>query len=184
MNKGHIFILVIASVGFGALFVRHDAPWVLQNVSQSSPLGLYIHTEEGPEIGAYLAFYAHGPGFERITNATGLLMPTVPMLKRIIAGPGDHVCYLPEMDSFRINHGPDLGIQDRVFQGKELPLWRGCRALGGDEWFVHSDRIRNSLDSRFYGPVRASTIVGTYAPLWIEPEEPESLLKVTSRGIL
>lgn len=184
MDKGFLAILALAIVGVGALALRQDAPWVLHNVSPSSPLGFYVYTGDAPRAGTYLAFHPHGQSFERITESTGLPMPTVPILKLIIAGPGDHVCYSHDTESFRINKIRSLGIQDRVFQGHHIPLWQECRDLRGDEYFVHSDRIPNSLDSRFYGPVQASTIVGTYAPLWIEPMKPADLPAAMARGMI
>lgn len=183
MHKGLIAIIALASIAAGALALRQDAPWVLRNVSPSSPLGLYLYDGGKPGIGDYLAFHPHGPGFERVTEQTGLPMPDMPLLKSIIAGPGDRVCYQPDTDMFQVNQDPPFGIQDRVYQGNEIPLWKGCRnLLTGDrsEYFVHSGRIPNSLDSRFYGPVQASTIVGVYKPLWIEqaggddPKTPKS----------
>lgn len=184
MRKGLATILALASIGAGALALRQDAPWILQNVSPSSPLGFYFYTGDAPRIGDYLAFHPHGRGFERVTEATGLPMPEVPMLKRVIAGPGDQVCYSREHDVFRVNDGPPLGIEERAFQGRKIPLWEGCRALTAREYFVHSDRIPNSLDSRFYGPVQASTIVGTYAPLWIEPVTRAGLAEPTTQGMI
>jgi len=169
MRKGLITILALASIGAGAFAVRQEAPWILRNVSPSSPLGLYFYSGDDPKIGDYLAFHSRGRNFERITEETGLPMPAAPVLKLIIAGPGDHVCYSHERDVFRVNDESPIGIQKRTFRGRGLPIWQGCRILTGSEYFVHANRIPNSLDSRFYGPVHASTIVGTYEPFWIEP---------------
>lgn len=184
MRKGLATILAIASIGIGAFALRQDAPWILQNVSPSAPMGFYLYRERMPAIGDYLAFHPRGQGFERITEATGLPMPKVPMLKRVIAGPGDQVCYSPEHDVFHVNDGPPLGIEERAFQGRDLPLWQGCRALTAREYFVHSNRIPNSLDSRFYGPVQGSTIVGTYQPIWIEQPTGSDLAGSSLQGTL
>jgi type IV secretory pathway protease TraF len=50
--------------------------------------------------------------------------------------------------------------------GRSLPLWRDNRVLGPDEFFVFSDRIPNSFDSRCYGPIRRQQIDAVRKP-WI-----------------
>ena len=42
--------------------------------------------------------------------------------------------------------------------GRPLPIWRACRMLGRDEFFVFSNRIPNSFDSRCYGPIQRAQI--------------------------
>ena len=42
---------------------------------------------------------------------------------------------------------------------RKLPVWRCCRRLADDEFFVFSNRIPNSLDSRCYGPIRMRDIL-------------------------
>jgi type IV secretory pathway protease TraF len=37
----------------------------------------------------------------------------------------------------------------------------------GREYVVFSNRIPNSFDSRYYGPVHRRDILGVYAPIWI-----------------
>ena len=49
--------------------------------------------------------------------------------------------------------------------GKLLPQWRGCRALLKGEFFVFSNRIPNSFDSRYYGPVKVDQIMGVFEPV-------------------
>ena len=88
------------------------------------------------------------------------------ILKRLAAMPGDTVCN--HTGEFRVN-GHFLGVaQTKDRAGVALPQWRGCRALRAGEYFVFSNRIPNSYDSRYYGPVPASNIVGVYEPLWTE----------------
>jgi type IV secretory pathway protease TraF len=38
-------------------------------------------------------------------------------------------------------------------RGRPLPVWHDRHTLGTDEFFVFSDRIPNSFDSRCYGPI-------------------------------
>jgi len=151
-----------------------DAPIVLRNTSTSSPLGLYRYVGSLPRPGDYMAFHADGPGFELITQATGLRLPAIPILKPIAAFPGDHVCFDPLSETYQVNGGEPITIEERHWQGRLLPIWKGCRHLTATEHFVYSDRIPNSLDSRFYGPVERLVVVGAYQPLWIDRNDPKA----------
>jgi type IV secretory pathway protease TraF len=53
-------------------------------------------------------------------------------------------------------------------RGALLPQWKGCRRLGGGEWFAYSDRVPNSFDSRYYGPIRSDQVIAVYRPLWVD----------------
>ena len=52
-------------------------------------------------------------------------------------------------------------------RARTLPVWRGCRALRRGEFFVFSNRIPNSFDSRYYGPVTQAQILGVFQPLMV-----------------
>ena len=62
-----------------------------------------------------------------------------------------------------------IAIRDSA--GDLLPQWKGCRRLGSDELFVFSDRIPNSFDSRYYGPVHRSEVIGVYRLVLPWPED-------------
>jgi type IV secretory pathway protease TraF len=49
--------------------------------------------------------------------------------------------------------------------GRPLPLWRENRVLGPDEFFVYSNRIPNSFDSRCYGPIVRQQIESIRKPM-------------------
>lgn len=87
------------------------------------------------------------------------LPPEIPIIKTILAVPGDKVCrrggqiLLPEP--------PSLSVLSADRQGRSLPsLFEGCRPLGSGEYFLGSNRIRDSFDSRYFGPVGAKEIIG------------------------
>lgn len=162
-----IGLLIIGTTAAAAL----DAPLVLQNISPSSPLGVYRYVGGLPKPGDYIAFEAAGAGFGRITRATGLPMPAISILKPAAAFPGDRVCFDPETETYQINEGAPIALQERHWQGRLLPIWRGCRDLAHDEYFAYAALIPNSLDSRFYGPVPRSAVIGAYRPVWIDHHE-------------
>jgi type IV secretory pathway protease TraF len=37
--------------------------------------------------------------------------------------------------------------------------------MASDEYFVFSDRVANSFDSRYFGPISKAAIIGVYRPL-------------------
>jgi type IV secretory pathway protease TraF len=76
---------------------------------------------------------------------------------------GDHVSTLH--GELRINGAFVDSVLDTDAAGRTLPRWRGDRVLTDGELFVGSTRIEHSFDSRFFGPVRASQIVGVYRRL-------------------
>ena len=137
-------------------------PSVLWNRSASEPAGLYVRTAVAPAIGRIIAFHAPASAFPYADDRMGYLHQ-VPILKQIAAGEGDVVC--ARAGALSINgrwRAPVLAHDPR---GGSLPQWRDCRALGKGEFFVFSDRIPNSFDSRYYGPVKIGEIVGVFEPV-------------------
>lgn len=86
-------------------------------------------------------------------------------MKPIAAGPGDHVCN-------NLGHGLIINGVWRAetaaidLDGRSLPTWIACRRLSGQEYFVLSDHMPNSFDSRYFGPVHSTEVLATYRPLF------------------
>lgn len=152
--------LIPAPLALGAALL--DGPLVLINTSPSEPPGLYRRSAGPPKVGALVAFRPP-------PAALGYLRQALPgrargsLLKRVAAGPGAMACAAAELSIDGRRLGP-IARRDRA--GRALPRWRGCRRLAADEVMVFSDRIPNSFDSRYFGPVRRGEILGVYAPLW------------------
>jgi type IV secretory pathway protease TraF len=87
------------------------------------------------------------------------------LVKSLAAGPGDHVC---TTDGLTINGKWIAPVFDDAGDGVPLPRWRECRVLTTGEWFAYAPRIPNSLDGRYYGPVREADIIGVYLPVWTD----------------
>ncbi len=158
--------VMIVAVAAAAL----PRPLVIHNPSPSIPTGYYRRSAEPPAIGRIIAFRVPAPGRDYAAAHVGYLIREG-IIKPIAAVGGDQVCTTGP-DGLTINgivRGP-IVARDR--QGIELPHWRGCRSLQRGEFFVFSDRIPNSYDSRYYGPVPKSDIIGTFLPLWIDNTPP------------
>jgi conjugative transfer signal peptidase TraF len=159
-----LFALAVATI---AATLAIGRPWLLSNTTPSEPPGLYLGTWQPPKVGRIVAFHAPAAAFPYADTHMGYLR-RVPLLKAVAAGPGDHVC---TTSGRLVINGEDRAPIARVDgAGRALPRWSGCRVLGNDEFFVFSDRVRNSFDSRYYGPVPRAALLGVYVPLTIRTD--------------
>jgi conjugative transfer signal peptidase TraF len=140
---------------------------VLINTTPSEPLGLYARTDLAPAPGRLVAFLAPATAFP-YADARLTYLHRTPLLKSIAAGPGDQVCALS--DELTINGRPRGVIADRDREGRALPHWRACRTLRPGELFTLADRVPNSFDSRYFGPIPAHSVIGVFRPLWLWKE--------------
>lgn len=149
-------------VACAALVAAAPQPSFLWNGTASEPVGLYVRTAAPPADGRIIAFRAPAPAFPYADDRMGYLH-RLTILKEIAAGQGDVVC--TRAGVLTINGRWRAPVQARDPRGRLLPQWRGCRAMAKDEFFVFSDRIPNSFDSRYYGPVMRAQIMGVFQPL-------------------
>jgi conjugative transfer signal peptidase TraF len=151
------------TVAWAALIAT--APFVLVNTTPSEPPGVYIGSRARPAVGQLVAFRAPPTAFPYADQDLKALH-RIPILKAVAAaGPGDVVCTTSGRLVINGRDRSPIALVDR--QGRALPHWRGCRALGADELFVFSDRAPNSFDSRYFGPVSRAAVLGVYRPLLI-----------------
>lgn len=151
-------LAMVVSVGA----VMATAPRVLINTTPSEPPGLYVRSPMTPEPGRIVAFSAPAAAFPYADHRLSYLH-RVPLLKSVAAGPGDVVCTVNGQLEIGGKIRAPIAQVDR--QGIALPRWRACRPLSADELFVFSDRVPNSFDSRYFGPIHRSAVLGVYAPL-------------------
>jgi conjugative transfer signal peptidase TraF len=138
------------------------APQILINTTPSEPPGLYMKAGTAPARGRIVAFIAPAGAFPYADRRLSYLH-RVPLLKAVAAGPGDLVCTLNGRLEIEGRARAPIAQSDR--QGFALPHWSACRRLTADELFVFSDRVPNSFDSRYFGPVNRRAVLGVYAPL-------------------
>ena len=98
----------------------------------------------------------------------GYLPSRVPMLKRVLALPGQTVC----RNGFTIAvDGLEVGqARSRDGRNRPLPDWQGCRVIGDGELFVMNWQSLDSLDSRYFGPIPTSAVIGKAVPVWTDEE--------------
>ena len=94
----------------------------------------------------------------------GYLPGGVPLLKRIGAVAPQSVCVREGV--VRIDGAAVATLLARDGAHRPMPAWALCRALSDGELFLLSNAHPASFDSRYFGLVDASAVVGTAHPLW------------------
>jgi type IV secretory pathway protease TraF len=93
----------------------------------------------------------------------------VPLIKRILALPGQTVCRTGPtiaVDSI------EMGVaRERDHRGRVLPVWEGCHTLAGAQVFLMNWDEPASLDGRYFGPIPLNAVVGRAVPLWTFEED-------------
>ncbi|GAB4089948.1 S26 family signal peptidase [Hydrogenophaga soli] len=96
----------------------------------------------------------------------GYLPAHVPLLKRVGAVAPQRVCIVGH--SVRIDDIPVAAVLPADRMGRPLPSWQQCRQLHPGELFMLSTTSPASFDSRYFGPIAASTVIGVAYPVWLE----------------
>jgi len=154
-------VTAVSALSLGGAFAAR--PVLLFNLTPSEPTGLYVETPDRPADGRLVAFEAPAAAFPYADGRLGYLRHT-PLLKAVAGVAGDEVCTLA--GRLRINGRDRAPIAAHDGLGVALPHWSGCRRLAANELFVFSDRVSNSFDSRYFGPVNRSAVIGVYVPVF------------------
>ncbi|MFN1165619.1 S26 family signal peptidase [Pseudomonas aeruginosa] len=96
----------------------------------------------------------------------GYLPAHIPLLKRVGAIAPQHVCIVA--GQVRIDGVPAAAALPADRLGRPLPSWQHCRPLAEGELFLLSVTNPASFDSRYFGPVSASAVIGIAHPVWLE----------------
>ena len=96
----------------------------------------------------------------------GYLPTHIPLLKRVGAVAPQHVCIVA--GQVRIDGVPSAAVLPADRLGRPLPFWQHCRPLAEGELFLLSATNPASFDSRYFGPVSASAVIGVAHPVWLE----------------
>ena len=159
------------------------------NVTPSIPLGLYVRTGAGPALGLIAEFCPSGMSADESERyrGFGLACPdrNIPLLKPVVAGPGDHVEF--SVAGMRVNGQLLPNTAPRQFDGKG----RLIRAWPAGEYTVEAGKIvvassyhSGSYDSRYLGPISVADIRSTLRPLWVIRGLDFTKVQATSNSIL
>lgn len=175
--RARIVLAGLSSVGLAALawasFVQ-PLPRLIYNPSDSVPVGWY-RVEPRQHQGGALPRPLSVDSIVLVrlpTDATALAaqrgyLPThIPLLKRVGAVAPQYVCIVA--GQVRIDSVPVATALPADRLGRSLPSWRHCRPLIEGELFLLSVTNPASFDSRYFGPVNTSAVIGVARPVWSE----------------
>ena len=152
----------IALVGVSA--IAHPRPYLVWNASASVAAGLYRVVSGAPERGDFVLVRIP-KSIESLAAMRGYLPAGIPLIKRVAAVAGDDV---RAFDGAIIVNG-QIAVRQRKADraGRSLPRWNECRELVQGEFFLLGD-APDSFDSRYFGPVASTRVIGRLAPLWTD----------------
>jgi conjugative transfer signal peptidase TraF len=145
------------------------APRFVWNVSESVPTGLYqVQPTRHLIVTMLVVAYPPKPLATFLADR-GYLPRDVPLIKRILALPGQTVCRAGPTIAV---DGIEMGVaRERDHRGRVLPVWEGCHTLAGDDVFLMNWDEPSSLDGRYFGPIPSNAVVGRAVPLWTFEED-------------
>ena len=158
-----IGLIVLAAMAMASTVANRQ---IVINTSPSVQPGLYVRSTEPPRVGAIVDFRIPPSARQYVFARTGNSGADWYILKPVVAGPGDRV---DTMGECLVINGRRLGPMPSQTDdgGRPLPVWRENRVLAQDEFFVFSNRIPNSFDSRCYGPIQRQHIEAVRRPLLV-----------------
>ncbi|MFM5701026.1 S26 family signal peptidase [Aeromonas caviae] len=175
--RARILLASLSTCGLAALawaaFV-HPLPRLIYNPSNSVPVGWYRvepldhqpHSRPRPlSVGSIVLAWLPSDA-AALAAQRGYLPLRVPLLKRVGAVAPQHICIVA--GQVRIDGVPVAAALPADRLGRPLPSWQPCRSLEPGELFLLSTTNPASFDSRYFGPVSASTVIGVAHPVWLE----------------
>jgi conjugative transfer signal peptidase TraF len=139
------------------------------NLSSSVPVGLYrLQSTSDPFVTQLVAIQPPEPLATFLADQR-YLPRGVPMLKRVLALPGQTVCR--EHLTITVDNIATGEARARDSRGRPLPVWQGCRVVADGEVFLMNAQSADSLDGRYFGVLPMSAIIGQGKPLWTSGEE-------------
>lgn len=135
------------------------------NASDSVPVGLYRLQQVGKlSVADILAIQPREP-LATFLASGGYLPRGVPLLKRVLALPGQTVCrnaHTITVDEIAMGEA-----RDHDSRGRSLPVWEGCRVVAEDELFLMNSQSANSFDGRYSGVTPRAAVIARAQPVWI-----------------
>jgi conjugative transfer signal peptidase TraF len=136
----------------------------LWNASGSVPIGLYRLRPAGKLVVTELVAVQPPERVAALLADRSYLPRGVPMLKRVLALPGQTVCrhgLTITVDSI------EIGVaREHDNRGRPLPVWQGCHVVADGEVFLMNGQSADSLDGRYFGVLPIAAIVARAEPLW------------------
>ena len=154
---GPLAIAALCAVNLLQIF-SPNKPRLIYNPSPSAPIGWYKLSEnQSPQKGDLVAAIIPIAA-QKLVIERQYLPPNIPILKTIWAVSGDEICH--NNGQVLSRNMPALRVQSEDSLGRKLPSLSGCYIIPVGEVFLVSTDIQTSFDSRYFGPVPISNIIG------------------------
>ena len=158
-------IRFLVPVAIGALciasllqIVSPSRPRIIYNPSPSAPIGWYKLSEIRSPLRGDLVAASTPIAAQKILIERQYLPPNIPLLKTVWAVSGDEICH-QSGQVFKQNE-PALKVLSHDSMGRALPSLSGCYVVPKGQVFLVSTDVQSSFDSRYFGPVPVSNIIG------------------------
>lgn len=162
-----VAVLACVAAGLAALVLPamfHLPVRLVYNSSDSVPRGWY-RINDARSLHVDDLVLAGLPELAAAFAAQREYLPAgVPLLKRVAAVAPQHVC--GDGTAVSIDGRPTVSTLAADSHGRSLPAWRQCRRLAEGEVFLLSTSHPASFDSRYFGPVAVSAVLGVASPVW------------------
>lgn len=160
-------VILCMDIGLAALLIPLAMPHraqIVYNPSDSVPRGWYrIGPADALQVGGIVLARLPAPA-AALAAQRDYLPAGIPLLKRIGAMAPQQVCV--DGTSVRIDDVAVAAVMRADGHGRPLSAWPRCRRLEQGELFLLSSTNPASFDSRYFGPIRASDVIGGAQPIW------------------
>jgi conjugative transfer signal peptidase TraF len=163
--RNRTLVMMIGAIAMlASTIVAKPSPIFIWNSSRSVPVGLYRLRPAGNYHVTELVAVRPPEPLATYLELNGYLPTGVPMLKRVLALPGQTVCRNRRTISV---DGIEIGeARERDGRGRPLPVWERCDLVGAGEFFLMNWQSATSLDGRYFGMMPATAIIGRALPVW------------------
>jgi conjugative transfer signal peptidase TraF len=144
-------------------WARPGNPRLLWNASPSVPIGLYLLVDRPAAVGALAVVRLPEPILS-LADARGYLPAGALLIKGVFGRTGDVVCRWGV--SITIDGRAVARARSNDAARRPLPGWSGCRRLTRGQVLLLASEP-DSFDSRYFGPIARSNVVGTALPIWV-----------------
>lgn len=160
-------VILCMDIGLAALLMPLAIPnrvQIVYNPSDSVPPGWYrIVPADSLQVGSIVLARLPAPA-AALAAQRDYLPAGIPLLKHIGGAAPQRVC--ADGTSVRIDDVAVAAVMRADGRGRPMSAWSQCRRLAHGELFLLSNSNPASFDSRYFGPIRASDVIGSAQPIW------------------
>lgn len=157
-------VIALGAVVLGLTIAFPPAPRLVWNASASAPIGLYWVTPGGPVASGDMVIARVPEGYRYMAAQRRYLPLNVPLVKRVIAGPGDEICALGS--TIFLDGKPIVKRLAYDGKGRPMPGWQGCVRLRASQYFLLMTDSPASFDGRYFGVSTTPDIIGPARVIW------------------